>query len=87
MAQVRTNPESLRRVATAIENTDKEVSEAVAMIRSALDGVRWDDAVRRQFDAQFEELMRSAQSFHQQAATAAPFLKKKAGELSAYLGN
>lgn len=85
MARVRTDPNALRRVAAAIEGTDRTVAEAVSAVRAALDQVDWHDDVRRSFDSKFEELMRATRNFHRQAETAAPFLKKKAGQLDNYL--
>ena len=81
---INTDPESLERVATAINSATGEIAAAVQKMQSALSSAQWNDSVRRKFEADFSTLVSDLKKFQSQAPQTVQYLKTKANQLKQY---
>lgn len=86
-AGINTDPESLLKVAQAINTADAEIKAAILKMQSALNSAQWNDPVRQRFNSDFASLLAGLRSFQSNAPATAQYLRTKAEQLKAYNGN
>ena len=85
MAAVNTDPADMRRLASEMKRADAEITSAIRRVRSALNGARWDDPVRRKFEQQLGQMESEIKRFSSSAQESSSYLTRKAGELEKFL--
>lgn len=85
MTAVNTDPQDMRRLASEMRRADTEIAGAIRKVRSALNGARWDDPVRKKFEQQLGEMESVIKRFSQTAQESSSYLTRKSGELEKFL--
>ncbi|MDR1388204.1 MAG: hypothetical protein LBJ44_11630 [Propionibacteriaceae bacterium] len=85
MARTVADPAALRQLAHTIKQAADDMERIATGLGSALAAADWQDEVRRRFESDLNELVRTARSFKGPAQVAVNFLEKKARDLDTYL--
>ena len=86
MAIIQTDPESIEKVAFAIDKGAKDIYNDLQYMKSSVNSMQWDwnDSVRRKFDEDFASLTAQMNNFMQAAPETVAYLRKKAAQLREY---
>lgn len=83
--RVHASPTDLKNLRRELERMQNDVDAAVKRVRGALARADWDDAVRRDFERRFDEVVKALGRFKTEADALRPVLDRKARDLEAFL--
>lgn len=83
--QVHANPEDLKQLRRAIDEAQRQISDAVRKMTTALSRADWQDRARQDFEKRLNETTSTLKRFDQAASQLKPILDRKVRELEAYL--
>lgn len=86
MSSIQANPDSLRKLKSDIDRSQREINQAIARIRSSLRAAEWRDSVKDQFERDLEQVLRSVSAFDKNADQLKRYLDKKVQILQSYQG-
>lgn len=84
--RIDTDPDALIAMARELKNASAAIEGSIRKVRSALNGSRWNDNVRRDFEKNLEAIARMAKQIESVSDESQRMLNRKAQQLQAYLG-
>ncbi|MRH91662.1 hypothetical protein GFY24_30200 [Nocardia sp. SYP-A9097] len=86
MSSVQANPDSLKKLKSDIDRSQREINQAITRVRSSLKSAEWRDGVKDQFERDLEQVLRSVAAFDRNADQLKMYLDKKIQILQHYQG-
>ena len=84
--RIDTDPDALIAMARELKSASAAIEGSIRKVRSALNGSRWNDNVRRDFEKNLEAIARMAKQIESVSDESQRMLNRKAQQLQAYLG-
>ncbi|CAM2842690.1 hypothetical protein [Skermania piniformis] len=86
MGSVQANPDSLKKLKSDIDRSQREINGAISRVRSSLKGTDWRDSVKDKFEKDMEQVLKSVAAFDANANQLKAYLDKKIQILQTYQG-
>lgn len=84
--RIDTDPDALIAMARELKHASSSIDGSIRKVRSALNGSRWNDNVRRDFEKNLEAIAKMAKQIEAVSDESQRMLSRKAQQLQAYLG-
>ena len=85
MAQVKTDPEAIVKIARELKQMNDAIDASVKRVQSALRASNWDDPVRRDFERNLESISRTVKNIQDVSNDCQKNLNRKAQQLRDFL--
>jgi len=84
--RIDTDPDALIAMARELKQATASIDGSIRKVRSALNGSRWNDNVRRDFERNLEAIAKMSKQIEAVSEESQRMLNRKAQQLQAYLG-